>query len=325
MNGNIQGILNIPMQRERGRGRRGVASDATQEGYYVKKSYGIACCRFNTTAKRYEVLMVRKRYTYGFFSFVFGKYKKNNDATIIALLDDMTNQEKLDILSLRFDFLWWRIWLLLPGTGEQKDVESPTSSDWLDIYKKKTVVNFIRTPPPRDKQELYIKKKSRFESMFLRDNGAHLDRLMKQSRQSVDLLWEIPKGHIHKGESFLHAAMREFKEETGVSENEYTMLFDVAPFEYSYEYDQITYTDHYYVAVACESIIPHASFMAPTQLLEIDTVKWICLDELRSLSHNRHTGPAVREIFNLLKRRKYIKTSRSHRIYVAYKQQCHQK
>ncbi len=330
-------------------GRRYPSVEREQE----KRSFGIACCRYNSAAgtPRYEVLMMRKRYTYAFFSFVFGKYKKNDDVTILALLNDMTNQEKLDILSRRFDYLWWRIWLTLPETataGASRraeaemlppmgsvaganarpssaaggDIAAVSCGTWLDAYKKKTLINFIKTVPPLRKQELYIRKKARFESMFLRDNGAHLERLIKQSHRSAELLWEIPKGHIYKNEVPYQGAMREFREETGVKSSDYRILFDVTPYTYSYESDQATYTDCYYVAVTTRDVRPRTSFVAPTQMLEVDTVRWMGIEEMRGLTLNRQTLPTVRAIFKLVrKRRECIKEEQPPVVYELSAQQ----
>jgi len=83
-----------------------------------KKSYGIACCRYNLVTKEPEVLMIKKRYTYAFFNFVFTKYKKNDDIRLRKLFDQMSIQEKADILQLDFDKLWIRIRIKIPNPPE---------------------------------------------------------------------------------------------------------------------------------------------------------------------------------------------------------------
>ena len=39
-----------------------------------KQSVGIACCRYNPKTNRPEILLVEKRYSYNFQTFVFGHY-----------------------------------------------------------------------------------------------------------------------------------------------------------------------------------------------------------------------------------------------------------
>ena len=43
-----------------------------------KQSIGIACCRFNPNTNKPEILLVEKRYSYNFQTFVFGYYYNND-------------------------------------------------------------------------------------------------------------------------------------------------------------------------------------------------------------------------------------------------------
>jgi 8-oxo-dGTP pyrophosphatase MutT (NUDIX family) len=267
----------------------------------VKRSAGVACCRYDNN--RYEVLMVRKRYTYGFAAFIFGQYNKNDDARIIILFDSMTNQEKLDVLSRRFDIMWWRIWLNFPN--ESNDT---ANEEWLAVYNRKTMSNFIHSSPPRTKQEMFIKRKAKFESIFLQDNGDRLEKLIRKSTRSADLLWEIPKGRIGNGETTVDCATREFKEEAGVNANAYHILFDVSPFVDTFSHMGVTYSNSYFVGIAIQNINPTISFDVATQLVEVDAVKWICIDELRYLNKSDQTCVHIQKIFKIIKNRyKHLK------------------
>ena len=269
----------------------------------IKKSAGIACCRYNKKDCRYEVLMVRKRYTYEYAAFVFGQYNKNDDVRLMLLFNSMTNQEKLDIMSLKFDMMWWRIWLNFPG-----DNSGTEDDNWLDIYKRKTVSNFIHSSPPKTKQEMYITRKAKFENAFLQDGGARLASLIRKSNMSRDLLWEIPKGRIGRNESVLNCATREFKEEVGIGVEYYDIVFDVAPFIESFTHMGVTYSNCYYIGVAINNFEPRVSFNELTQLVEIDSVKWVGIDELRYLNQREQTCKYLTKIFKIIKNRyKHIK------------------
>jgi hypothetical protein len=89
----------------------------------VRKSSGIACCRFNKDTNRLEVLLVKKRYTYCFVAFVFGQYNNKDEKRLKFLFNGMTLQEKIDILSLRFDMIWYKIWLEFPAISRQPKFE----------------------------------------------------------------------------------------------------------------------------------------------------------------------------------------------------------
>ena len=74
--------------------------EKTEEGNIVmgdknlKKSYGIACCRFNKATNMLEILLIKKRYTYSFVAFVFGQYNKKDEKRLKFLFNGMTLQEK---------------------------------------------------------------------------------------------------------------------------------------------------------------------------------------------------------------------------------------
>lgn len=53
-----------------------------------------------------------------------------------------------------------------------------------------------------------------------RKDGKNRKYLLLLSRLTVSQLWEFPKGQIEKGEDPPAAALREFKEETGISDCE---------------------------------------------------------------------------------------------------------
>jgi len=143
-----------------------------------KESYGIACCRYNLETLEPEVLMVKKRYTYAFFDFVFSKYKKKDDNRLRKLFSQMSVHEKIDILRLDFDKLWCRIRIKIP--------EPPDYS-----YKNLKNNTNIRK---NDEWNTYIFKKRKFDNNFINtDKGRRLRKLIHGTK-SVDSIWEIPKG-----------------------------------------------------------------------------------------------------------------------------------
>src|SRR3989344_1481815 len=77
-----------------------------------KISIGIACCRINGNIP--EILLICKRCTYYYVEFVHGRYRDdiiNNNSQLINLFNGMTVEEKIDILSLNFSQIWYRVWL----------------------------------------------------------------------------------------------------------------------------------------------------------------------------------------------------------------------
>lgn len=274
----------------------------------IKRAFGVACVRYNSEMREYEILMVRKRCTYAFHSFVAGKYDRGDERSMMNLFNAMTNQEKLDILSLDFDILWWRIWLTrahdyasshnIPLNDNITD-----SNDWTDIYKTRSLWNVISSKQSQSRQKMYIKNKARFSETFLIDNGARLARLIKASNISRNLMWDIPRGQKNGCESDLGCAVREFGEETGVKPCDYRILYEHPPVSYSYTDVGITYVDTFYIAVATKKILPRVSFKTPFQIVEIDNIAWMGITELRYLSCKRDLPGILTMIFKVAKKR----------------------
>ena len=62
----------------------------------TKKSYGLMCFRYTN---KFEVLLVQRRISYGFYDFVIGKYNIQDMKKLTHLFNNMTNDEKITILS----------------------------------------------------------------------------------------------------------------------------------------------------------------------------------------------------------------------------------
>ena len=263
----------------------------------AKKSYGIACCRFNKKNKL-EVLLIKKRYTYNFAAFVLGQYHKKDEKFLKFLFNGMTVQEKLDILSLDFDILWYKIWMEIPSNKKMKEPEG-----W-DIYNIRLFNEYIRGTQT-DRLKFYKKKKSRFENLFVINKGKYLYRLIKGTSNGT-VLWDIPKGRKHKNETPMDCAIREFQEETGVPYNYYTIMFDIRPIVNSYVNASATYVNNYYIAYESKNIKPQVNFSNTAQITEVQDIRWIDLEEVRFIDRTGHLFNLVNKIFNTF-HRKYQK------------------
>jgi 8-oxo-dGTP pyrophosphatase MutT (NUDIX family) len=232
----------------------------------VKQSLGIACCRKNNN--KLEVLLVCKRYTYSYNLFVHAKYNSNNNVGLIELFNGMTVDEKLDILSLNFVQIWYRVWLNTPRNAS------------------------------------YYMSKNKFETTFLPDNGARLKKLISKSVNSAKI-WEIPKGRKRsKVESDLNCAIREFGEETNVHKKMYK-LFPTAKRTYSFIDGGIRYINTYYIAHTKINIEPRINFGTQEQVDEICDIRWMSIEEIRMCDPTHRLEKFIRPIFNYVK--KYIK------------------
>lgn len=234
----------------------------------IKKSYGILCCRPSTHGT--EILMVKRSTTYHFCEFISGHYRKQNNQQLINLFNNMTSHEKMDILSMKFSNMWYRIY--------REHVDESTfafTSKWASSY---------------------FKKKSKFESSFLYDSGVRLKSLIESST-NVDTPWEFPKGRKmnldeqkqdqkqdQKQENDVNAAIREFQEETEQDESKFTLLLHIKPYVETYTDFGITYQNIYFYALANGKWDPIYKFGSKTQVSEIADIKWVSLNKLSFLN-----------------------------------------
>ena len=235
-------------------------------GRHERRSVGIACCRMN--GARLEMLLVCKRYTYAYSLFINGRYNSRNNDEIIDLLNRMTIDEKLDILSLNFGQMWYRIWL------------STTRGS-----------NFFVA-------------KGKFETAFLTDEGRRIRRLIARSHNS-DRIWEIPKGRKKsKNETEVSCAIREFQEETGVRKEQYMLYVDAWRVA-SHTSSGVNYICKYYFAWTSHYFPTHASSgikFEDTCPEEIVDIKWMSIDEMRLVDNTGRLVNTATPIFNWVKK-----------------------
>ena len=241
---------------------------------FNKSSYGLALCRKNKFTKKLEILMVKKRCSYQFIDFVLGKYNIKKKNTLMNLFDNMTNDEKIDIASLDFNRIWYRVWMNNP----EKD---PVSSRVKNIY---------------------LKSRSKFERTFIfyysNNPGVELISMLNQSK-SNSRLWEIPKGRKELFETSLDCAIREFEEETNITSNCYKLITELHPNEISYDIGKIRYTFAYWTALATCNIknTDRLNYQNNIQISEVVSIKWMDLDTVKKLDSYRKYYKLVKKIF----------------------------
>lgn len=230
-----------------------------------KTSYGIALCRYNTSENnRIEVLLIKKRFSYNFYSFVYGTHPLT-EASLKLLLSGMSVQEKLDVYSLQFNYMWYRIWLSDP---EKQYSLRDIDERYVDAAKLN--------------QKLYNQKKSKFIRSYLGDDGKWLRKQIERS-SDADIMWEVPKGRKKDRETDADCAIREFNEETCIRYNQYTILFSIPPIVEEYVDNDIMYKNVYFIATPKKAIQPHIRFSNFDQITEVAQIKWIAAQDLKML------------------------------------------
>lgn len=245
----------------------------------TKVSYGIALCRQNKGKNNaVEILLIKKRYSYAYQSFVMQHYSKNDTSYIRYLFDQMSFGEKIDILGMQFCQMWQRIWLNNPEKF----------FNLIDVYKS---TNFSKRVikskfSDADIHKLYREKKNKFENNFLKDGGEKLRQVISQSKDA-EILWEIPKGkksEKNNDETNIDCAIREFYEETSISSDKYKILYDVDPLIDSFVDNSTKYKTVYYIATLnkdSKNYMPHIDFRNFEQISEVEQIKWVSIDEIK--------------------------------------------
>lgn len=276
-----------------------------------KQSIGIACCRYNPKTNRPEILLVQKRYSYNFQTFVFGYYR-NNNKTLKKLFDGMTKEEKLDILSGNFELLWFKVFLRFPIIDRNFYIEGQDSIDsckvknhhkmyktkyhvrreqikiknWKSDYKRKSDSFDIPSYTDYDQEESYFYvQKCKYDKLFENEGRSRLLSLINQSL-SISLLWEIPKGRKNKDESDISCAMREFTEETSVIPEAYKIIMD-KPISNNHISENICYVYKYFIAAFDNRYFNERFDKNILKLTEIIDTKWVSLEVCEMLENDR--------------------------------------
>lgn len=272
---------------------------------HVKESVGIAVCRRCPITKNLQILLVHKRLSYAFLHFMLGKYNISaNYGDIANLVSNMSVNEKLEILSLNFDHLWYKIWLKVPYNNNTSD--ESYHKNWLKRYKN-TDVLVLNT------KDCYKHCKSKFYDLISNDGGRKLQNIIMNTSHNRTFLWEIPKGRMDDGEAKIQCAMRELLEETNIKSEQYDICFDIKPFTLnkSYADAKYRYRHTFYVAIMKNNNTQvKVDFSNINQITEIDNLQWYSLNEMniiwKDIGSSNALKKIIKKMFICIRNRKLI-------------------
>lgn len=235
----------------------------------TKVSYGIAI--FKKLPYRYEILLVKKRYTYGFIDILHGRYDIEDITTLKKIFNRLTTNEKTDILTIDYKKLCKRAELSLKE-----------KTGYYNLSSNDSIIN-----------------EKKFNDLVTKNGGRFLKEIIEKSR-NIDSRWEIPKGRKRDKEKSLNAAIREVYEETGLKLGiDYLISFDVPMFTEENIVNKTKYIDSYYIGILINNFYSTKTLYSITVLSECENVKMYGLNDLAVLSKETNCP-------NLKKRFKYI-------------------
>ena len=232
-----------------------------------KVSYGICLCRIGNNGV--QMLMIKKRTTYAFTSFVNGTYEHHDEKYLRKLFNNMTHTEKLLILHKDFDYMWKHTWM-----QDVKNLSGNRVGKFLD-------------------------KKNKFRKLI--DDGGRRLRCMINGSNNSDTLWEIPKGRKQMNERNLDAAMREFYEETNITPDDYTISWSATVINQSYIDGGTKYINYYYIAEPNKNIDGRMNFGNAHQISEVQAVQWVDKTTLKLLITNTRVQERTLKLYKRLK------------------------
>jgi 8-oxo-dGTP pyrophosphatase MutT (NUDIX family) len=215
-------------------------------------SYGIITFRGGLDGIEY--LMIRRKNSFGYIDFIRGKYSLNNLTQLKTIINEMSQNEKDEILSLSFDELW------------------------LDMWGRNNIVN-----NQYKSEELISKKK--FE--LLKD-GVSIDNHNYTLKDIVEMSttkwheteWEFPKGRRNQKEKDLDCAIREFEEETGISKDNIELIENVLPFEEIFiGSNHKAYKHKYFLALFKKTHDINNDNLTNFQTSEVSKLEWKTIDK----------------------------------------------
>jgi len=209
-------------------------------------SYGIVL--FKHTNNRIQYLMIRRKDSFGYIDFLRGKYSPYNINQIQGMINEMSSDEKIKISTEPFDLLWMQMWG--DASKSQYKSEEYASMKKFDLIRFGVIVN---------------------------DEQVTLTDLISQSATSwCETEWEFPKGRRDPKEKDLDCALREFEEETGISQNKITVIENVLPFEEIFiGTNHKSYKHKYFLAYMNDNTATLSNY----QKNEVSKLDWKTIDE----------------------------------------------
>ena len=216
-------------------------------------SYGIILT--NRLTNKY--LMIRRKNSFGYIDFMRGKYNINNKEQIQNLIDEMSNEEKDDLLNYSFLQLWKNMWENIKYKFEENIAEKKFNSLKYGITLDSSVISL----------------KSLIENTKTQWQGPE---------------WEFPKGRKNYQEKLLECALREFEEETGYLKSDLKIVDNILPFEEIFiGSNNKSYKHKYYLGILIKNVNDETNF----QKSEVSKVEWKsfedCLESMRPYNHDK--------------------------------------
>jgi|TARA_Y100000992_G_scaffold302592_1_gene277568 ADP-ribose pyrophosphatase YjhB (NUDIX family) len=199
-----------------------------------------------------KYLIIRRRNTLGYIDFMRGKYILHNVEHIKNIIDEMTLEEKDNLLHKSFYHNWEKLW------GDNIGIQYRGEED-----------------------SSYDKFKKLLDGYFYNNEVINLKDLIKNSTTCwIEPEWGFPKGRRNYQEKDITAAIREWEEETGYSRNDISIILNMLPYEEIFTgSNNKSYKHKYFIALFKSDNVDNDNF----QKSEVSAIGWKTYDECSKL------------------------------------------
>ena len=206
-------------------------------------SYGVIAMRYADSTKHInslQFLLIRRKDSISYIEFIRGKYNPSDEKFIFTLLRNMTQDEQKRLLSHTFEQIWQNMW------GNISKLQSHRND--------------------------YQKSEERFNLLH-----PNLDKWISANpSQWTEPEWGFPKGRRNTFEKDVHCAIREFVEETGLEENQFSMVHNTKSIIESYiGSNKVHYCHKYYLAICNSSVNVKVDNTNVHMTREIGDIQWL--------------------------------------------------
>ena len=244
-------------------------------------SYGIILCR--PSNKGVQFLMIRRKDSFGYIDFIRGKYSPYNIEQLQHTINEMSVNEKKQIINEPFNKLWGMMW------GNTSSENQFRSEESISVKKFELITNGV----------------------FINNVKYTLRDLVEKSDTAwTETEWEFPKGRRNPQERDLDCGLREFEEETGYSQDSIAIVENILPFEEIFiGSNHKSYKHKYFLAYMSEYKNQEKDDMVNLQKFqksEVSKLEWKTFDEcLKSIRpYNLEKKKIITNINNLLQQYK---------------------
>ena len=192
-----------------------------------------------------EYLMICRKKSLGYVDFLCGKYSLSSILHLMNLIDEMTIDEKKNLLEKTFYELWEDLWCNKPdGSSEESNAQEK--------------FNMIKN------------------GCMIGNQWVTLKTCIDDSKTSwTEPEWGFPKGRKNHYETDLLCAYREYEEETGYDRKDLQLIKNIVPYEEIFIGSNYkSYKHKYFVARSNGSLQKR-----PYQKTEVSDMKWFTYEE----------------------------------------------